>query len=117
MAEEELETQETKETIPPEQEDRIVDKVTAKVKDIFKEIVGTPATPTEEVDEVVEPVEKEPDTPKAIEADMEAQVRAAVAKIEGEKKHEDDHEKLRHEPERAPSELRRVTKALWGGGD
>ncbi len=119
MADEEHEHEETVETeakaIPPEQEDRIVDKVVNKIK----EIVLAPGEVIEDkADEVVEdaPV-KEPTTVKEIENDMEAQVREALKKIGAEEEHAKEHEKLKAEAERPPVQVGRVTRALWGGGD
>jgi hypothetical protein len=108
-----------KSDLPPEQEERIVEKVVSKVKDTLRDIFpaaksGDPE-PDEEPAEV--PEEKEPTTVKEIENDMEAQVRAAVEKIGAEEQHKQEHEKLKKEVERAPVQVGKVTRFLWGGGE
>lgn len=110
---EETET-ETQAAIPPEQEERIVDKVVGKIK----EIIGKPAAivEDEEPEDEAEEVTKEPTTVKEIETDFEAQVRKELAKIKAEDDHAAEHEKMKAEPERAPVQVGKVTRALWGDG-
>lgn len=99
--------------IPPEQEDRIVDKVVGKLK----EIVLAPADVLDdELDDEPDKVTKEPTSVKEIETDMEAQVRQQLRKIKAEDEHEEEHKKLKAEPEREPVTVGRVTRALWGDG-
>lgn len=101
--------------IPPEQEDRIVDKVVNKIK----EIVLAPGEILDEAtkDEPDDKPAKEPSSVKEIENDMEAQVRAQLKKIGAEEEHAKQHEALKKEIERPPVQVGRVTRALWGGGD
>jgi hypothetical protein len=100
--------------IPPEQEDRIVDKVVNKLKDIV--LKPAEVLDDDEPEEVAEEVTKEPTTVKEIETDFEAQVRKELAKIKAEDDHAAEHEKLKAEPERPPVQVGRVTRALWGQG-
>jgi len=107
------EADETSAELPPEQEERIVDKVIAAVKGVLTQ-------PKEVVDDepvVEEKVTKEPTTVKEIETDMEAQVREALKKIGAEEEHQKQHETLKKEAERPPVQVGRVTRALWGGGE
>jgi hypothetical protein len=99
--------------LPPAQEERIVDKVVNRVKQVVSEMLPAKAAETEPVEEVAEPV-KEPVTVREIEQDMESQVRAAVEKIGAEKEHAEAHEKIK-EAERAPVQAGKVTRFLWGG--
>jgi hypothetical protein len=103
--------------LPPEQEERIVDRVVDKVKSIVADLTGKPATVEEEVEEPPAAAVKEPTTIKEIETDMESQVRAALKKIGAEEEHAKEHEKLKAETERAPVQVGRVTRALWGTGE
>ena len=105
---------ETAAELPPEQEDRIVDKVIAAVKGVLTQ----PKEVAEEIpEEAPEKVTKEPTTVKEIETDMEAQVREALKKIGAEEEHQKQHETLKQEAERPPVQVGRVTRALWGGGE
>ncbi len=99
---------------PPEseQEDRIVDKIFNKVKEI---VLQGPGDPDPDPDLDPDPV-KEPTSVKEIENDMEAQVRAQLKKIKAEDDHAAEHEKLKAEPERPPVTVGKVTRALWGDG-
>lgn len=111
-AETETEETETK-ALPPEQEDRIVDKVVNKLK----EIVLAPVALVEDETEVeVETPTKEPTSVKEIENDMEAQVRAQLKKIGAEEEHAKEHEKLKAETERPPVMVGKITRAMWGDG-
>ena len=114
----EIETDEieddTSDALPPEQEERIVDKVVSKLK----EFVKSPVDEKEETDEeIAETVTKEPTTQRGIEEDMTAQVRAAMQKIGAEEEHQHEHEKLKKEIERPPVQVGKVTRFLWGGGE
>jgi hypothetical protein len=115
MAETETESVETETNaaLPPEQEDRIVDKVVNRIKDI----VMAPAEVLDEAtDDEPEKPAKEPTSVKEIENDMEAQVRAQLKKIGAEEEHAKEHESLKKEAERPPVQVGRVTRALWGNG-
>ena len=107
------------ETLAPEDEDRIVDKVVDRVKAVLTDLVGKPKAEVEGEGEAEVEVEakKEPSTVKEIETDMEAQVRKQLAKIMADEEHAKDHEKLKKEPERPPVTVGKVTRFLWGGGD
>lgn len=116
MSEEHEEHEETAPAagLPPEQEDRIVDKVVDKVKGVIADIVGTPKAAVDDDDDDDEEIVKEPTTLREIENDMEAQVRDALDKIRGE---EEAAEKIpKKEAERVPVQVGRVTRALWGDG-
>lgn len=118
MADEEETTTETEpqaKAIPPEQEDRIVDKVVNKIKEIVLAPGEKLEELTEDEDGDEDPV-KEPTTVREIENDMEAQVRAQLKKIRAEEDHAAEHEKLKQEPEREPVTVGKVTRALWGNG-
>lgn len=108
--------------IPAAQEDRIVDKILSKVK----EIVG-PAGPGDARQPEREAASA-PAGPAATERDMEAKVKEAVEKeITGKERrsaaaaareaHEAEHAKLREAVERPPKIHSRLTTALWGGDD
>jgi hypothetical protein len=105
--------------LPPEQEERIVEKVVNRVKDVLTDIVGKPKEIADDdgTEDEPEAVTKEPTTVKEIETDFEAQVRKELAKIKAEDDHAAEHEKLKQEPERAPVQVGKVTRALWGGGE
>lgn len=100
--------------LPPEQEDRIVDRVVSKIK----EVVLAPGAALDELDDDDDddPPAKEPTSVKEIETDMESQVRQQLKKIKAEDEHAAEHEKLKAEPEREPVMVGRVTRALWGNG-
>lgn len=111
--EDEKETDTDAPALPPEQEDRIVDRVVNQIK----EIVLPPKAALDDAltdDEEKEP--KEPTSVKEIETDMESQVREQLKKIRAEGDHAAEHEKLRAEPEREPVTVGRVTRVLWGEG-
>jgi hypothetical protein len=117
MPDEETPPEETSEALPPEQEERIVDKVVTRVKKTFEELVGrAPEEVPEEVPEEI-PDEEVIETPRAQESSMEAEVRAALAKIKADEKHAEDHERLTKEVERAPRQLGKATQFLWGDRD
>lgn len=116
MSEETPEETEPEDALPPEQEERIVDKVVDRVKSVISDIVGKPAELEDEVEEEPEKTAKEPTTVKEIETDMEAQVREALKKIGAEEEHQAEHQKLKAETERVPVQVGRVTRALWGDG-
>lgn len=112
--------------VPPEQEDRIVDKVVAKVRDVFQEIVGAGGGSDDGGD--ASPTSHAPAGPAATEADMERQVREGVAKeiTARERKtqrqaaaeaHEAEHEKMRSLVETPPKTYSKLTTAMWGGDD
>jgi hypothetical protein len=109
----EVETETKEAALPPEQEDRIVDKVVNKLKEI---VLAPAALVEDDPEDETEVVTKEPTTVKEIETDMEAQVRAQLKKIGAEEEHAKEHEKLKTEPERPPVQVGRVTRALWGAG-
>lgn len=114
MSEEEEVHEEHAAALPPEQEDRIVDKVVNKIKEIV-----LPAREADPVDEeIIDPDAKvkEPTSVKEIENDMEAQVRTQLKKIGAEEEHAKEHEALKKEAERPPVTVGRVTRALWGDG-
>lgn len=114
------ETETTTETaaVPPEQEERIVDKVVGKVKEVIKEIVGEPA-PDEGVEEGVsdgalEP--SEPSTPRQQESQMEDLVRGELARIGAMEEQAKINEHVKAEMERPPVAMKKITQFLWGGG-
>lgn len=108
-------TETTAEALPPEQEERIVDKVVAKVRDLVGTLTGAGDGDGEGGAGEAEPIETtpEPSTPRQVEAETEEQVRQALEKLKGEEEHRKEHEKIR-ELERPPAVVSRVTRALWG---
>ncbi len=107
------------ETLAPEDEDRIVDKVVDRVKAVLTDLVGKLKAEVEGegVAEVEVEEKKEPSTVKEIETDMEAQVRKALEKIGADEEHAKQHETIKKEAERPPVTVGKVTRFLWGGGD
>lgn len=111
--------------VPAAQEDRIVDKVVNKVRDLFDEIVG-PGSGAGGGDEP--PTSTAPPGPAATEADMERKVKEGVAKeitarerkTERERQsaeHEAEHERIRALTEEPPKTFSKLTTAIWGDGD
>lgn len=111
-------------SLPPEQEERIVDKVVSKVKDVLSEIVG----PGERSDGGDAEPPPGPASPAATEADMERTVREGVqreitarerksAAAEARRAHDEEHERLRAAVEKPPQTFSRLTTAMWGSDD
>lgn len=116
MADEEHEHEST--GLPPEQEERIVDKVVSKVRGVISDLTGS--KPVEKPEETEEDTETppEPTSIKEIEADMESKVREALTKIGADEAHQKEHERLaamKKEPERQPVQMGKVTRWMWGG--
>lgn len=115
------------EGVPLEQEERIVDKVVAKVKDVFQEIAGSGGR-SDGGDENRQSSSGAPAGPAATEADMERQVREGVAKeITAREKrtareqraaeHDAEHERMRSLVETPPKTFSKLTTAIWGADD
>lgn len=112
-------------SIPPEQEERIVDKVVDKIKGFVSDIAG----PGREAGEGEPPsAPAAPPGPAATEADMEQRVKNAVeseitskerrsAAAEARRAHDEEHERIRGLVEKPPKTYSRLTSALWGGDD
>lgn len=104
--------------LPPAQEDRIVDKVVSKIK----EIVGPAGASSGETPSAP------PAGPAATERDMEDQVRRGVEKeitarerknaaAEARRLHDEEHERMRSLVETPPKVYSKLTTALWGSDD
>lgn len=103
--------------LPPEQEERIVDKVVNRIRDVVDSMVDAAKGGTKEAEtETTETTETTgTETARTQEINMEALVKAEVAKIVGTGKEADDTVKeVKKELERAPIQMRRDTKFLWG---
>ena len=123
MAETETKETDTEETegttdLAPETEERIVDKVVNRIRDVVDSMVEAAKGGTKEVGGEVEDPGTETtgtETARTQEINMEALVKAEVAKIMGTGKEADDAVKeVKKELERAPIQMRRDTKFLWG---
>lgn len=53
---------------------------------------------------------------RGIEDDAESAVRKAIGKVEAEKEHQSQHDKIKEMAERAPVTVRKLTKWMWGEG-
>lgn len=112
-------------SLPPEQEERIVDKVVGKVKEFLDEVVGGGAA-SDGGDQ--SPRSTAPATPAATEADFESKVREGVAKEITRKErqterqrrdaeHQAEHERLAALAETPPKTFSKLTTAIWGSDD
>lgn len=110
--------------VPAAQEDRIVDKVVAKVRGVFEEIVGAGGDDGGGGDSP----RSAPAGPAATEADMERKVKEGVekeitarerksARAEAAAAHEAEHERMRGLIETPPKQLSRLTTTIWGSDD
>lgn len=106
--------------VPAEQEERIVDKVVARVKSTVQELMGGASTAGEGDEggagEPDGPVEA-PASPAQVEVQSESDIREALKRIKAEEDHEAEHHKLKAEIERPPQQVKRLTRALWGEPD
>lgn len=103
--------------LPPEQEERIVDKVVNRVRDVVDDLIGKAkgGDPVADDEPVVDDDTPDPlESPRTTEANMESEVKAALEKIQAEERHAEDHARLEREAERAPVTLGRITQKLWG---
>lgn len=123
---EEQHDHDAKAEVPPEQEDRIVDKVVTKVREVFDEIVGAGGRSDSGGDE--SPTSQAPAGPAAQEADMERQVREGVkreitarekqtARQAAAAEHEAEHERMRALVETPPKTYSKLTSTIWGSDD
>jgi hypothetical protein len=104
--------------LAPETEERIVDKVVNRVRDVVDAAIAAAKGTTTEVETETGETEtgaKVTETARTQEIDMEALVRAEVAKIlPTGKEAEPVVQEVKKELERAPVQMRRDTKFLWG---
>lgn len=110
----------TRKSAEPETEDTtetpadVGGQIEATVRKVIGELFGSGKLEVDDEDETEKPT-KRPRTAAAQEDDAEAKVRATIAKIEKERAHEQEHEKMKERPtETAPSTVRRITKLMWG---
>jgi hypothetical protein len=97
------------------EEDRIADRVFDKVKGLFGSLIGTGDLAVQEAGTAEDHhVEGGVQGAQAIRDDIQAQVEAAVGKIQAQKDHEAEHEKMRKLAETPPQVLTRGQKAMWG---
>jgi hypothetical protein len=83
----------------------------AEIRSVLREMFGD--APPQAPPEPAEP--KKPRTQGDITEWMEEKARAALAKVYGERQHEEEHERLRKPaPPEAPEKPNRLRKALWG---
>ena len=103
--------------LPPEQEERIVDKVVRKVKEVLGasgEVAEEGESGGSEEGEQTGSEDDVPSSPRQVEASTEGQVREALRAIQAEEQHAQEHERIKKETERQPVSVSRITRAIWG---
>ena len=115
-------------SLPPEQEDRIVDRIFRKIESTIKDVVGPGEGGERRPPGSLEGSPTAPPGPAATEADMERRVRDQVDKeitakerrsaaAEARAAHDAEHEKIRAQIEKPPRVYSRLTRIVWGSDD